>query len=67
MKSGRCSKCKSTNVRKQPHTGSDATMVGWRTVRFDRYVCVGCGFTELYVADRERLRLIEQKWPRASE
>lgn len=65
MKRGRCSKCGSTNVRRQPKMGRDSFMVGLRTVYLDRFVCVGCGYTEKFVADPKMLGQIERKWPLA--
>ena len=65
MKTGRCPKCRSTNVRKQPKITRDSLMVGWRSAALDRYVCVSCGYTERYIGDRDRLSEIERSWPLA--
>jgi transposase-like protein len=65
MKKGRCPKCNSTNVRKQPKLSREAVSVGLRTLPLDRYVCVTCGYTEQFVADADKLRFVEEKWPLA--
>lgn len=43
----------------------ESFMVGWRTAYVDRFVCVGCGYTESFVADPRMLERIERKWPLA--
>lgn len=70
MKSGRCPKCGSTDVRSKPGAGKyghhGRIPSGWGLdagVPVDRYVCVDCGFVETYVADEKHRRKIREKWP----
>lgn len=75
MKSGRCPKCGSANVRRSPKSSqwknsSSAIPLGtaWgTTVGVQFYVCLGCGYAEQYVvkhADREKIR---KKWKLSGE
>lgn len=75
MKSGKCVKCGSANVRRGPKPspwGSSSGMIplggAWgANVAVQWYVCVACGYAESYVArdkDREKIRT---KWKLATE
>lgn len=75
MKNGTCPKCGSQAV----YSGVDVLMKGgghgsnsipitsFTSARLDNYVCVECGFVESYIADREKLDKIIEKWPRVGE
>jgi len=69
MKSGRCPKCQSTEIRTGPTRGGRQSMtntfnVTWfRRATPTRYVCVSCGYMEQYVNDDAR-RVIQELWAR---
>jgi len=75
MKSGRCPKCGSTDVRHQSKGDSgfyanNTLTIGWKwlTVQlapFDTYVCVDCGYLERYILHFMHRREIQQQWPKA--
>lgn len=52
MKSGICTKCGSTEVyfSQRREDGTHMTIGWFKELRFERYVCLSCGFTEEYVA-----------------
>jgi len=69
MKSGRCPKCQSTDIRTGP-TGPRADMVlnaipvsFWTSVKPELRVCVSCGYVEHYVANAADRARIAAKWP----
>jgi len=72
MKSGKCPKCRSTNVHDGsvvPHKKGASSQYALKisafyAVALDRYVCAGCGYVESYVTDRSDLERISQEWPR---
>jgi hypothetical protein len=75
MKSGKCVKCGSANVRRGPWPKPWKTSTGviplgsafGASVLVQWYVCVACGYAEQYVAkdsDREKIRT---KWKLATE
>ena len=75
MKSGKCVKCGSANVRRGPwpklwKTSTGAIPLGsafGASALVQWYVCVACGYAEQYVvrdADREKIRT---KWKLATE
>jgi predicted nucleic-acid-binding Zn-ribbon protein len=72
MKSGRCPKCRSTDVRVGPPGTTllnDMNMFSisfWSNTTAERYVCTACGYMEQYVADPADRRKIAAKWPGVS-
>lgn len=73
MKSGRCPKCQSTDIRIGPTRGSQQMVMNtfsitwWRRTTPARYVCVSCGYMEQYVTDLVDRQAIEEKWARQSK
>ncbi len=75
MRSGKCPKCGSTNVRKDRKPGtwtSDKVMVPLGgpfdgNARARLYVCLGCGFVEAYVCEPKGLEKIRTKWKLATD
>lgn len=73
MKSGKCSKCGSTEVfrgseihPKSGPFGSNSIPVSLTSIAaLDNYVCTQCGYVESYIADQTKLREIAIKWPKA--
>jgi Zn ribbon nucleic-acid-binding protein len=69
MKSGRCPKCQSTEIRVGPAGGIRQVIMNtfsisfWRNATPERYVCVSCGYMEQYVSDPADRRTIAAKWP----
>jgi predicted nucleic-acid-binding Zn-ribbon protein len=69
MKSGRCPKCQSTDIRIGPTGTTRDLMMNvfsvsfWRKVTPERHVCVSCGYMEQYVSDPVDRRAIAEKWP----
>ena len=75
MKSGKCVKCGSTNVRRGPKPGpwgdghgmiALGTAWGKKVAAVD-YVCVACGYTEKYVVKPEDRETIRKRWKLATE
>jgi predicted nucleic-acid-binding Zn-ribbon protein len=70
MKTGRCPKCGSNDVR----AGTDVPVKSGRfnaiPVTFlsgaplDNYVCANCGYVESYIANARDLQKIIKNWPR---
>lgn len=73
MKSGRCPKCQSTDIRVGPagrtsHVVQNTfTISFWRSATPERYVCMSCGYMEQYVSDPRERKAIAAKWPTHSE
>jgi ssDNA-binding Zn-finger/Zn-ribbon topoisomerase 1 len=75
MKSGKCPKCGSADVRcstgvksrADGHTGVIQIGGGFvpHTAQLDSYVCISCGYVESYISDQEKLAMIAERWPRA--
>ena len=69
MKSGRCPKCTAANVhmvdgnRFEPHIALRGLSAG---AFLNAYVCVNCGYVEMYVEDKEDWPKIAERWPRVS-
>lgn len=72
MRTGRCPKCGSHDVRSGTSIPSkDKIMLHTGQGLFaplhklDQYVCPNCGYVETYLQDAEGLAYINQHWPRA--
>jgi predicted nucleic-acid-binding Zn-ribbon protein len=70
MKSGQCPKCESQEVHSVATIRNDfvvplgiMSVVGSAT---KLYVCVRCGYVEIYVLDNTDLPKIAAKWPRVT-
>lgn len=69
MRSGRCPKCQSTDVRTSPADLSDGLGLNtiqvsfWRSITPELRVCVACGYVEHYVASPSDRVKIAAKWP----
>jgi predicted nucleic-acid-binding Zn-ribbon protein len=68
MLDGTCPKCGSDQVYCDPFRASpyDRLWVGnffhHKKAYFRTYICTDCGYTEKYIADRDFLQRIRQKW-----
>jgi predicted nucleic-acid-binding Zn-ribbon protein len=70
MKNGKCPKCGSAQIYahedlplKGGPFGSNSIPISLASMAaLDNYVCADCGLVESYVADRERLEEIAEKW-----
>jgi predicted nucleic-acid-binding Zn-ribbon protein len=70
MKNGICPKCGSTEI----HTKADAFSFGvgavalpislFSTAQVIPYVCVQCGYLEMYVDEPKQRRGLAAKWPK---
>jgi len=75
MKSGKCPKCGSSNVRKGKKQGAWDTDKGMVPIggafdshlKVQHYVCIGCGYVETYAADPKGLEKVRKKWKLATE
>lgn len=75
MKSGKCPKCGSNNVRRGPVPSgwNDASLavpmgsVFGSKALVRAYVCTACGFVEQYVDREKDLAKIREKWQLAIE
>jgi len=72
MKSGKCPKCGSANVRcklgagKIGHHGRIPSGGGFDVgMPVNRYVCAECGFVETFVDDAKARARVAEKWPLA--
>jgi hypothetical protein len=71
MKSGRCPRRQSTDIRVGP-TGTTRDITTffsasfWRKATPERHVCVSCRYLEQYVGDPVDRRAIAEKWPGGS-
>lgn len=68
MKTGRCPKCGSTDVRvghgiRGPYGIGSIPLSWFSSIKVDRYVCMYCGYVETYVADQDGLRNVAENWP----
>ena len=70
MRSGHCPKCESADVhvvstiRNQIVVPLGLLSVGGSAT--DLYVCVRCGYVEIYVQDEADLPQIAEKWPKVA-
>ena len=69
MKSGKCPKCQSTDVRVGPPPGTGArremnkfAVSFWKSIVPERHICMSCGYMEQYVADPADRAAIASKW-----
>jgi hypothetical protein len=75
MKQGVCPQCSSrkvhvnTNVlgKAGAYGGNAIPITAWSGVALDNYVCVDCGYVELYISDVGALRKIAENWPKANK
>ena len=75
MKQGKCPKCGSEKVYagveilpKSGPFGSNSIPISIVSIAaLDNYVCTDCGYLERYIADPEKLKEIENKWPKAGK
>lgn len=68
MKSGKCPKCQSTDVRVGPRSGAWGPMNKfavsfWKNIVPERHVCMSCGYMEQYVADAADRAALGSNWP----
>ena len=68
MKSGTCPKCKATEVFRNP-SGTRMSFKSGRSYMessFDTYVCIGCGYMEMFVnlkgEDPNRVEDMRKSW-----
>ncbi len=67
MKSGRCPKCESSDVHVVDGNRFEPgiPLGGFSSGAFlNAYVCVKCGYVEMYVEDKEDLPKIADRWPK---
>jgi predicted nucleic-acid-binding Zn-ribbon protein len=68
-----CAKCSSSEVRvidvEWPgrQIGSTIAVGVFTSAKVNHHVCTNCGFVESYVADRDALKKIAEKWPLANQ
>lgn len=68
MKDGRCPKCGARDVRVVDGNRFEPgiPLGGFSAGAFlNAYVCVSCGYVEMYVEDAEDLPKIASRWPKA--
>jgi predicted nucleic-acid-binding Zn-ribbon protein len=69
MKSGKCPKCQSTDIRIGPPSDGGWSPMNkfrvsfFRNVVSERHVCMSCGYMEQYVASSADRAAIAAKWP----
>ena len=69
LKSGKCPKCQSTDVRVgPPGPGARGPMNKfavsfWKNIVPERHICISCGYMEQYVADPADRAAIGSNWP----
>lgn len=72
MKSGRCPKCQSADIRVGPPKGGGMSPMNkfrisfWRNTVPERRVCMSCGYMEQYVVNLADRAAIGEQWPRGS-
>jgi len=74
LKQGKCPKCGSEEVYsgievypKSGPFGSNSIPISIVSIAaLDNYVCTDCGYVETYIADTEKLKEIDKKWPKVS-
>jgi hypothetical protein len=67
MKDGICPKCDARAVHLMNGPYADLVHVPistWSNASTDYYICVECGYLEIYVRDRSDLPKIARRWPR---
>jgi predicted nucleic-acid-binding Zn-ribbon protein len=71
MKSGRCTKCHSNNVHVvnslRNHVVVPLSLLSMVGSATSLYVCVDCGYLEIYVQDLTDLQKIGETWPKVSD
>jgi predicted nucleic-acid-binding Zn-ribbon protein len=67
MRDGKCTRCGKTAVHAKHgalNSGAIELLVtAWRRGWLTAYVCVSCGYSELYLEDGELLSIVADKWP----
>ena len=70
MKSGHCPKCESAEVHvvstMRNHVVVPLGVLSMVSSPTNLYVCVDCGYVEVYVEDPADLPRIAEKWPKLS-
>ena len=70
MRTGQCPKCESSNVHVVSTIRNKfvVPLGAWSVAgsATNLYVCVGCGYVEIYVQDAADLPKIAEKWPKAA-
>ena len=74
MQTGICPKCHSKKIHagknvflKRGDYGSNTIPIRpFSNAVLDNYVCVQCGYTESYVADHAKRKIIEKAWPKVN-
>jgi len=63
MKNGVCPKCDGCEIHVVSNTTSEvAISISWTATAFlNYYVCVGCGYVELFVQDKKLLPRLAEK------
>ncbi|MBN1638837.1 MAG: hypothetical protein JW866_07710 [Ignavibacteriales bacterium] len=72
MKKGKCPKCGSSNIyegtkvkmKGGSHGSNSIPITSWSAAPLDNYVCIDCGYVESYIANKEKLEKIKEKWPK---
>ena len=75
MKSGICPKCGSDEVysgthipwKKGPFGGNAIPVSLTSMAALDNYVCVGCGYVESYLGEKEKYKEIADEWVRVTK
>lgn len=64
----KCTKCGADEIHLVPQTAVEMSIaLTWMsTANIDYYVCVACGFVELYVKEHQLLPKIAEKYPKVN-
>ncbi len=70
MRDGQCPKCGEHEIHLQIGRNdyrNQLSISGLRYALLDNYVCAACGYVESYVARRDHLNSIAEKWPKVRD